>query len=389
LVKHFAHRVWLQLLLLWLTVAGAWAHDASSYGGVFRSRNLGGTWLSADVGLFLNAALVVAINPRQQTHLLVGTDLGVLGSRNAGLSWTPEATDLIFGAVFAVTFLHDGEDAICAAQSGVFRRHAGRWTTSDVPEGAVPAKALVSASAERVYLLGRNRLFISRDGGQRFVPAPGSADPGAISALAVVRAQPETVVAVIDGQIMASDDGGQRWRPRGLGRDSEPVEFVAADLYVPQRLWAAQGSRLSVSDDLGAAWRTLERSLPEPTINVRGIAANVEATTVLVSSNRGLFRSENGGASWVLKEDNLPIHLEAGPLARDPGDAGLIYAVYSLIPYSEVWRGAVEGGNLMRRLDPVSLAGGIAFWLLLMLAGWWTVQRLARPRGTDRDSPPC
>ena len=49
----------------------------------------------------------------------------------------------------------------------------------------------------------------------------------------------------------------------------------------------------------------------------------------------------------MLKEDNLPIHLEAGPLARDPSDAGVLYAVYSLMPYSEVWRAAIEGGNLL------------------------------------------
>jgi len=40
------------------------AHDASSYGGVFRSRDLGAAWLNADVGLFLNAALVIAVDPR-------------------------------------------------------------------------------------------------------------------------------------------------------------------------------------------------------------------------------------------------------------------------------------------------------------------------------------
>lgn len=33
----------------------------SSYGGIFRSRNLGGTWFRADVGLFLNAPLIVAV----------------------------------------------------------------------------------------------------------------------------------------------------------------------------------------------------------------------------------------------------------------------------------------------------------------------------------------
>ena len=382
----FAHRILFQVLLLTLAAVGAQAHDPSAYGGVFRSRNLGGTWLSADTGLFLNAALVVAINPKNQAHLLAGTDLGVLASRNGGLTWAPEARDLMFGAVFAITFLNDGDGAICAAQSGVFRLYGGRWATADVPEAAVPARAIMpGASANRVYLLGRQHLFISRDGGETFVTAPAASQTSAISALTIARSEPEVLLAVIDGQVMASEDGGRQWRTRGLGRQGDPVDQVAADPNVPQRVWAAQAGRIYVSDDLGAAWRTVGGPLPEPATSVRGIAANAEATVLLVSSNRGLYRSENAGETWMPKEDNLPIHLEAGPLARDPGDAGLIYAVFSLMPYAEVWRLASEGGNLLRRLDPISLAGGVAFWLLILLAGGWLAQRLGRRRGATTD----
>src|SRR5262249_60119507 len=78
-------------------------------------------------------------------------------------------------AVFAVTFLGDGERAICAAQSGIFRFEAGQWKAALAPEAAIPAKALVTAaSADRIYLLGRDRLFTSGDRGQTFVEAAGS-----------------------------------------------------------------------------------------------------------------------------------------------------------------------------------------------------------------------
>lgn len=368
-------------MLLTLAAVDARAHDPSAYGGVFRSRNLGATWLSADIGLFLNAALVVAINPKHHAHLLAGTDLGVLASRNGGLSWAPEARDLLFGAVFAITFLDDGRSAICAAQSGVFRLYGGRWQSADVPAAAVPARAVMpGASANRVYLLGRQDLFISGDGGQSFTPVPAAAQTGAISALTIARLEHEVLLAVIDGQVMTSEDAGRQWRARGLGHQGDPVDQVAADPQVPKRVWAAQAGRIFVSDDLGAAWRPVG-ALPEAATIVRGIAANAEATVLLVSSNRGLYRSQDGGETWMLKEDNLPIHLEAGPLARDPGDFGLIYAVYSLMPYGEVWRLASEGGNLLKRLDPISLAGGVAFWLLILLAGGWLAQRLLHWRG--------
>ena len=376
------------LLIVAMTAGSVRAHDASSYGGVFRSRNLGGTWLRADVGLFLNAALVVAVDPQNGPRLLAGTDLGLLGSRNGGLSWTPEAPDLIFGAVFALTFLDDGERAICVAQSGVFRFEAGEWKPALAPEAAIPAKILATgAFADRIYLLGRDRLFASGDGGRTFVEAGGRRETSAMTALAIVRSEPEIMVAVIGGQIMISEDGGQHWRPGGLGNDGQPVDNVTADARVPKRVWAARAGRIYVSDDRGSSWRAGGRALPEPATTIRGIAANAEATTLVVTTNRGLYRSENGGENWTLKEDNLPIHLEAGALAQDPRDAGALYAVYSLTPYSEVWRTAIEARNLMRRPDPMSLAGRIGLSLLAIVAGALLARflvraRLAEPRGS-------
>lgn len=378
----------LLLLIGTMTAGSVRAHDASSYGGVFRSRNLGGTWLRADVGLFLNAALVVAIDPQDGSHLLAGTDLGLLGSRNGGLSWTPEAPDLIFGPIFAVTFLGDGERAICAAQGGVFRFEAGQWKAALAPEAAMPAKSLATgASADRIYLLGRDRLFTSGDSGRTFVEVRGPWETSAMTALAIVRSEPEIIVAVIGGQISTSEDGGQHWRPGGLGKDGQPVDNVAADAHVPKRVWAARAGRVYISDELGSRWRAVGRALPEPATTIRGIAANAEATTLVVTTNRGLYRSENGGESWMLKEDNLPIHLEAGALAQDPSDVGALYAVYSLMPYSEVWRTAIEARNLLRRPDPISLAGRIGFSVLVIVLGalfarFLVHSRLAGPSGS-------
>jgi hypothetical protein len=127
-----------------LLAGSASPHDASSYGGVFRSRDLGAAWLNADVGLFLNAALVIAVDPRDSSHLLAGTDLGILSSHNGGRSWVPEARDVIIGAVFALAFSPDGEKAMCAAASGVFRRDQDGLLRAEAPESAIPARALVA-----------------------------------------------------------------------------------------------------------------------------------------------------------------------------------------------------------------------------------------------------
>jgi photosystem II stability/assembly factor-like uncharacterized protein len=340
--------------------------------------------------LFLNVPLIVAVDPRNPSHLLAGTDLGLIVSNNGGLTWRPEARDLIFGAAFAVIFLDGGERAICAAQSGVFRFEDGHWTEARAPDGAIPARMLaVGASADQIYLLGRNRLFASRDGARTFSEVRRTSDAGEMIARAVIRSEPASIIAVVDGQVMASEDGGLQWRLSSLGGQTGPVDIVAADPQVPRRVWVAGAGRVSFSDDLGASWRAAGRALPEPATKVRGIAANADAKILVVSTNRGLYRSEDGGETWVLKEDNLPIHLEAGPLARDPADANVLYAVYSLMPYSEAWRIAVETGNLSRPFDPIYVAGAMGLFLVVLIGGGLFAFRLVRTRAAAKPQPSC
>jgi photosystem II stability/assembly factor-like uncharacterized protein len=375
-------------LALWLAGAmallagNAAAHDASSYGGVFRSRDLGAGWLNADVGLFLNAALIIAVDPRDSSHLLVGTDLGIVSSHNAGRSWVPEARNLVFGAVFALAFSPDGELAVCASASGVFRRDRNGWQRAETPQSAIPVRALVIAGPanDRVYLLGRGRLLASGDGGRSYAVVPGLPQSSEMTALAAIPGSADSLAAVIDGRVMISRDGGRTWRDAGFGSAGAPVDAISSDAARPQRLWAAAGGRLAASDDLGSSWHSVGRSLPEARARVRGIAASADAATLVVSSDRGLYRSEDGGQTWTPKEDNLPTHIEAGPLGRDPNDASIIYAVFSLMPYAEVWRMAVEGENLLARVEPISLAGGLSFCLLVPIGGGLAVRHLSRRR---------
>jgi photosystem II stability/assembly factor-like uncharacterized protein len=369
------------VLSLMLANTGAGAHDPSAYGGLFRSRDLGATWLNADAGLFLNAALTVAVDPRETAHLLLGTDLGVMGSQSGGRSWAPEAAGQILGAAFAVVFLADGRSAIAAAPGGVFRWRDGQWSGADAPDGAVPARAIAPGAApDRVYLLGRSGLFTSADGGQSFTPVAGDLPEAAqITGLTVATRPQEVVFALVDGALMASTDAGRHWQPSAAGLPA-PLDAIALDPAAPHRLWAAGADRIWRSDDLGSTWRAVGQPLPEPGTQVRGIAADPAAMTLVVTTHRGMYRSADGGHSWSLKEGNLPIHLEAGPLIRDPGDARTLYAVYSLMPYAEVWRTALEGSKLLARADPVSLAGACAFVLLLMIGGALLVRWLARQR---------
>jgi len=370
-----------------LTVAAllacvAHAHDPSAYGGLFRTRDFGASWLNADVGLFLGGAVSLAVDPIDPAHLLMGTDTGLLTSRNGGREWVREDPAKLVGAVFAVTFLADGKGALCVTPGGVFRFDGHEWQQAQAPIEAAPGRAAVlGASAERIYLIGRRELYRSDDAGRNWTRVEhGLPDHPEFTALAVARAPAEVLFAVVDGVVMASDNGGASWRPRTAGLQQSPAEALTVDPANAARLWVAAADRIYFSDDGGGRWQAAGEPLPEPGTSVRGIAADASGQVLVITTHRGTYRSADGGQTWSFLEGNLPVHLEARLLVRDPSHAQTLYAGYALIPYGELWRRALEGGNLLSRVDPVSLAGGLAFLVLLAIAGVLTARWLFRRR---------
>lgn len=369
----------------------AGAHDPSAYGGLFRTRDFGGIWLNADVGLFLGGSLSVAINPADPNHLLLGTDSALLVSRSGGRDWKREAPSQLFGAVFAVAFFPDGKSAIASTPGGLFRFDGEKWHPATAPPEASPSREIVLVTAHRLYLVGRHDLYRSDDAGLNWARVEHDLpDRPEFISLVHSPGPPESLIAIADGRIFSSTDQGATWHSRNAGLPESAIEAIAADPKVPLRIWSAGADRIYRSDDAAARWRSIGEPLPEQGTSVRGIAADTEGKTIVVTTHRGMYRSTDAGATWGLIEGNLPVHLEARPLVRDPAHDGTLYAGYALMPYSEIWRIAVEGGNLLGRIDPVNGAGALAFLLLLGMGGYYLTRSLIRRRnespgaGTDR-----
>ena len=192
---------------------------------------------------------------------------------------------------------------------------------------------------------------------------------------------------MIDGALMASEDGGRQWRRRADGLGDEPIDTIVLDPSMPNRIWAAAADRIHVSHDLGSTWRAVgqratrpwherarHRSRPDRD-HPGGDDGEGACTAVWMAVRPGLSRRA------TCRFTSRP-----GLWCATRATRALSMPVYSLMPYAEVWRTALEGSNLLARTDPVSLAGGLAFVLLLMIGGALLVRWLARRRSAGAAS---
>ena len=367
--------------LILILATSADAHDPSAYGGLFRSRDGGATWFSANPGRIVSGAMALAVSPIEPTHLLLATDSGLLRSRNAGLDWSLEAPSLLVGAVFAVAFDTDGRRALASTGSALFRSDDGQeWQGVTAPPGTLPARLLVPARPGRVYLVGWQHFYASDDWGTSWTALATPLPETPITRLLVAH-DAATVYAVAGERLWAKEEPTSAWRPIDAGLPHGSIDAVAADARDPRRLWATARGQVFRSDDGGASWAPWGHPLGEANVAVRGVALSLTARDAVLTTDRGLYHSGDGGARWEVPGDSVPAHLEAWPLVRDPGDPATLYAGFALVPYPELWRLAAERTSALARVGPMGLAGSIA---LLVLVGLVAAIALRGLRHYDR-----
>jgi photosystem II stability/assembly factor-like uncharacterized protein len=207
-----------------------------------------------------------------------------------------------------------------------FRWDLGRWGPSHGPEGGfVPALAINPANPQVIYAGGWGNVFKSSNGGRTWKDV--TAEPwGRVTALAIDPTRPAVVYAGTDRGIAKTVDGGRRWR------------MVNGGLFQHETR-RHRGHRLA------------EGFLTNLIVDAH------RSDTVYAVTDRGLFRTTNGGGHWrgigaravyVPNCVNCFIGLYSPvAVAIDPQHAQTIYASWAGRATSPVYK-STDGGDHWR-----------------------------------------
>jgi hypothetical protein len=202
-----------------------------------------------------------------------------------------------------------------------------------------------------------------------------------VSTLLVAPPEQDRMWAVVDGRLWSRPEKAGLWTASDEGMPEGRIETVTSSPDNPARLWAVAADQLYRSDDRARSWVPVGKPLPEPNTAVRGISATSAQSVIVLTTHRGLYRSADGGGTWELQEGMLPIHLEAGPLGHEPADPATLYAGFAVTPYDAMWRMATQGGTMLGRLDAMSIAGALAFLVVMGIGAMAALRGLSRYYG--------
>lgn len=195
---------------------------------------------------------------------------------------------------------------------------------------------------------------------------------GRTRAVSGVASRPDTFyVGAVDGGVWKTDDAGRTWQPMFEGQSTQSIGAIAVAPSNPDIVYVGSGEGLhrpdlSVGDgvyrsaDGGRTWRHLGLSdgqqIPDLAVDPRNpdrVFAAVLGHPYGSNSERGIFRSTDGGASWqrVLFKD---ADTGGSAVAVDPANPNIVYAALwqdRLGPWEDRNQFQGTGGGLFKSTD--------------------------------------
>lgn len=313
--------------------------NSSVIAGVFQSTDGGTTWRDKSEGLpggprsCLCSRLPVealVMDPRDPRILFTVVDGSIYRMNPRGLRWFsfpgPGARVLSL-AVDSAGTLYAG------TLRGVFKKPlGGAWVsaTAGLGERGVTTLAVHPTNPRILYAGSGVTVFKSVDAGRSWRLASTGIPGLEVLTLEIDPGQPSIVYAGTAGGLFRSL-GARRWFPWGAGIPGGPVGVVAIAPSDSDVLYAGTGSigtsgpGVFKSENGGASWQVLRRGITAGVVTSLAASRTLPQALYAGTDGQGVFRTDNGGGSWLHVSNGLT-DLGVRSLAVDPTDSRTVYA---------------------------------------------------------------
>jgi photosystem II stability/assembly factor-like uncharacterized protein len=349
--------------------------------GVFKSSDSGATWSAANTGLAsLNTGFSGPVLVAAPTAVFVMAGDSLYRSTNRGSSWARVPIDLVFARALAYAPSVPSRMYLSRGFLGVaVSDDAGASFGEPVGvDDVIESLAVDPTNHNVVYGAGSRGVHVSIDGGVRWTLSSTGIAAHNIESVAMAPGLPDTVVAATEDSVLRTTNGGASWTQAATGN----FENARFDPAAPGRAYLC-GQSFSTSTNSGASFEAgattgttcSQFALAGATVFAAGVSGlrksinggvdwadtglgatfafgvalgDATGNVVVVATAKGIFRSSNGGATFVQVTSDYALALLADPAAPSHIIAGL-----GCGPTSE---GAMSAGGIR-----VSIDGGMTF----------------------------
>jgi len=291
--------------------------SAINPGGAFRSVNAAATWSPVNQGLQSIVVASLAVDPANPSRVYAGTARGIARSLDGGVTWDPAIAvapmprlfnlgpTIAIGLVLSIAIDPSDPDTIYAGTGqGVFKSRDGgvSWFLNNTNLNTSSTRALVldPATPTTLYSGGEFGVYRSLDGATNWQTVNNGLGNQLVRALAISPATPATIYAATAGGVYRSMDRGSNWLAFSSGLANLSAQALTIHPAQPNTLYVGTAAGVFTSTNAGTNWISVSTGLS--TSNVAALVVNpLTPATLYAGTTNGLFKSTDAGQHWTLQ----------------------------------------------------------------------------------------
>ncbi|MEA2176200.1 MAG: hypothetical protein QOD00_3792 [Blastocatellia bacterium] len=232
---------------------------------------------------------------------------------------------------------------------------ASNWSVSDTGLVASSINHLVvdPSSSSNVYAAADNGIYKSTDGGGSWAAAGKGQTSTPVTHLAIDPSNSSIIYATTTNGIYKSTDAGAHWNAINNGLYFPYAQVLTIDPTNPSTLYTAInfGGGFYKSADGGNLWTRLDTDYYNNFESTSYFyALSVDPNTpanIYLGTDKGLYKSVNGGSAWTFGGTGLPFFSSVYDLAIDRTNPQTIYAAV----FGSVYKSVNGGANWSTTMD--------------------------------------